>query len=131
MKTLVKIIFLVAWATFFVSCKTTNQTSTAYDDVYGKNPAVVATPGVDQPARTVPPSNTGATNSNDDNGNVASQNRNYDDGNYDVDNYTSQDPNYSNSETYYGDDGNTYVTNNYYYDDYYDYSYSSRIRRFY
>ncbi|HNX06377.1 MAG TPA: hypothetical protein PKL96_02220, partial [Bacteroidales bacterium] len=131
MKTLVKILFLVAWATFFVSCRTTNQTSTVYDDVYGNKPAVVATPGVDQPARTVPPSNTGVTNNNEDNGNVASQNRNYADGNYNVDNYTSQDPNYSNSETYYDEDGNTYVTNNYYYDDYYDYSYSSRIRRFY
>ena len=38
-------------------------------------------------------------------------------------------PRYSNSETYTDENGNTYVTNNYY-DDYYDYEYSSRLRRF-
>ena len=37
------------------------------------------------------------------------------------------DPKYS--ETEYDEEGNTYITNNYY-DDYYDYQYSSRIRRF-
>ena len=46
---------------------------------------------------------------------------------------------YSTSEEYYDENGNTYVTNNYYsgdnydfeMDDYYDYSYSARLRRFY
>lgn len=37
---------------------------------------------------------------------------------------------HSSSETYYDENGNTYVTNNYYYDDYYDYAYAARIRRF-
>ena len=40
---------------------------------------------------------------------------------------------YSTTERRYSDDGETYVTNNYYYndDDYYDYAYTSRVRRFY
>ena len=42
--------------------------------------------------------------------------------------YYQDQSNYS--ETYTDDNGNTYITNNYY-GDYYDYSYSSRIRRFY
>jgi hypothetical protein len=37
---------------------------------------------------------------------------------------------YSDQEQYSDEKGNTYITNNYYIDDYYDYSYSSRIRRF-
>lgn len=125
MKTLVKILCLVALTSFFISCKTTYQTSNVYDDVYGKkavSPAVVV---VDQdlPARTVAP-----------NTDVPSDGVNNDksyEGNNNIDNYTSQDPNSSTSETYYDEQGNTYVTNNYYYDDYYDYEYSSRIRRFY
>ena len=41
-------------------------------------------------------------------------------------------PAYSSSETYTDDGGTTYITNNYYYDsdDYYDYAYTARIRRF-
>ena len=41
-------------------------------------------------------------------------------------------PTYSSSETYTDGGGTTYVTNNYYYDsdDYYDYAYTARIRRF-
>jgi len=47
-----------------------------------------------------------------------------------------EEPYYSTSETIETPEGTTYVTNNYYsdgymYDDYYDYSYASRIRRFY
>ena len=42
--------------------------------------------------------------------------------------YYQDQSNYS--ETYTDDNGNTYITNNFY-GDYYDYSYSSRIRRFY
>ncbi|MGI8891890.1 MAG: hypothetical protein ACR2GN_00380 [Bacteroidia bacterium] len=37
---------------------------------------------------------------------------------------------YSDEEQSTDGNGNTYITNNYYTDDYYDYSYSSRIRRF-
>lgn len=41
-------------------------------------------------------------------------------------------PTASDYSSYRDDQGNTYITNNYYYDDdYYDYSYSARIRRFY
>lgn len=43
---------------------------------------------------------------------------------------TQKNPSYSNSETYTDENGNAYVTNNYYNDDYYDYEYSSRLRRF-
>jgi hypothetical protein len=42
---------------------------------------------------------------------------------------TNRNPRYSTSETYQ-DSAGTYVTNNYFYDDYYDYGYASRIRRF-
>ncbi len=46
-----------------------------------------------------------------------------------------EEPTYVESETMQGPDGATNITNNYYgssgYDDYYDYSYSSRINRFY
>ncbi len=46
-----------------------------------------------------------------------------------------EEPTYVESETMQGPDGTTNITNNYYggsgYDDYYDYSYSSRINRFY
>ena len=42
----------------------------------------------------------------------------------------NDDVKYYESEQYVDDEGNTYITNNYYYDDYYDFSYSSRIRRF-
>ncbi|MCX7696739.1 MAG: hypothetical protein N2Z72_03480, partial [Bacteroidales bacterium] len=37
----------------------------------------------------------------------------------------------STSTTYTDQNGNTYITNNYYYDDYYDYEYTARLRRFY
>lgn len=39
-------------------------------------------------------------------------------------------PGYFSSETHVDEDGDTYINNNYY-DDYYDYAYASRIRRFY
>ena len=38
---------------------------------------------------------------------------------------------FNNKASYYDSDGNTYITNNYYFDDYYDYSYTARLRRFY
>ena len=46
--------------------------------------------------------------------------------------YPEAAPAYSSSETYTDGGGTTYVTNNYYYDsdDYYDYAYTARIRRF-
>ena len=56
---------------------------------------------------------------------------------YDAGEYVSyeDEPVYSDSETIESPDGNTYITNNYYgpggYGDYYDYSYSARINRFY
>lgn len=48
-------------------------------------------------------------------------------------NYDNTAPDYSSTNRQYDDQGNTYVTNNYYYDqdDYYDYAYSANIRRFY
>jgi hypothetical protein len=61
---------------------------------------------------------------------------------YTIDDYESgeyvsyeDEPVYSESETIENPDGTTYITNNYYgaggYSDYYDYSYSARINRFY
>ncbi len=55
---------------------------------------------------------------------------------YEAGEYVSyeEEPYYSESEVIEGEDGATNVTNNYYssgYDDYYDYSYSARISRFY
>ncbi|MBN1338088.1 MAG: hypothetical protein JXA03_02130 [Bacteroidales bacterium] len=45
--------------------------------------------------------------------------------------YNAEEPYYSDTETWQDPEGNTYVTNNYYgSDDYYDYSYASRIKRF-
>ncbi len=54
---------------------------------------------------------------------------------YDQDDYyqpqNSSTQNSNNSEQYVDEDGNTYITNNYYQDDSYDYFYASRINRFY
>ena len=47
--------------------------------------------------------------------------------------YLDENSDYSTTSSYMTDDGTTYVTNNYYFngDNYYDYEYTARLRRFY
>lgn len=96
----------------FTSCTTTNQTRSAEDGVY------YSTKDAQAPAPQTTQAPAGQYSQD------SQQNTPQD---YVEKNYT--EPDYSTTEQ---SDGNTYITNNYYgYDDYYDYSYSSRIRRFY
>lgn len=110
MKALTKLLLA---SVFFLSACTTNYYTTApVDDVYYSS----------GDRMEVPVEN----NTNYDNPNTATNaGEDY-----------STDPNYSTTETYTDESGDTYVTKNYYYedvyshDDYYDYQYTSRIRRF-
>lgn len=47
-----------------------------------------------------------------------------------ADNQGYNEPSYSDTEQYSTPGGDTYITNNYYTDDYYDYAYAARLRRF-
>ena len=90
------------------SCTTTNQTRAPYDDVYYSSKDASA------------PAQTSADQYSQDGQQNASQ---------DYTEKRSPQPDYTNTEKSGGD---TYITNNYYNsDDYYDYAYSSRLRRFY
>jgi hypothetical protein len=105
-----RIYYLFAAAAILLAsaCSTTNQTSTTDDVYYSKGDKVAtATP---KPAQTNP---------------APSQ--------YDSNNDYARDNSQSSStEQTLDANGNTYVTNNYYNaDDYYDYAYSARLRRFY
>ncbi len=113
-------IFLISAAAGIISgCAGTQQASTgnSYDDVYfasneKKN-------SVSSPSTATTPSDYSSKQSSD--------------GQSDNSRFEYSEPDKSTSESRTGEDGNTYVTNNYYYDndDYYDYAYSARLRRFY
>lgn len=118
------------------ACSSTYQTSMPYDDVYNtsREKPVAVNPA---PAPAPAPTYTSPEQSNQgnyDNQQVAPN------ANSDTQDQNSpgtrqgEEPAYSKSETFNSPDGNTYVNNNYYYgynsDDYYDYGYSARIRRF-
>ncbi|HOL74958.1 MAG TPA: hypothetical protein PLM87_05000, partial [Bacteroidales bacterium] len=112
MKT-IKFLLLFIVGVMISSCTINNYytQSQPYDDVY-YNPNIHQYP-----------------DNNVQNQDYQQQDNQYQDYQYqDNQEYYQDQSNYS--ETYTDDNGNTYITNNYY-GDYYDYSYSSRIRRFY
>ncbi len=116
-------LLLISASLVMAACSSTNKAGTSVpDDIYyssgdqGQPAPAVATYPTTPPA---PAQDYSKDASNND------QNVVYED---QVDNTNAQ----NNSGDYYQDEkGNTYITNNYYNDDYYDYSYSSRLRRFY
>jgi hypothetical protein len=113
MKTL-KYIWLLSAFSSLTACSSTYHASTATDDIY-YNASDARSYDPVAPA-TEPVSN-----------NYASQANNYDQP------ARNDQPDYYSSEQQTDGNGTTYVTNNYNYnsDDYYDYAYSSRLRRFY
>ncbi|MFO7721764.1 MAG: hypothetical protein R6V49_00930, partial [Bacteroidales bacterium] len=119
MKTLIRLL-IPSVLLFFASCSSTHMMSGG-DDVYYSPKQSNGTIAADQ--------------------NAADQGQNYQvtSQSKSTTEYTTvytDDPEDSVTSEYYVDDqGNTYITNNYYgeyndYDDYYDYAYTSRIRRF-
>lgn len=116
-------IITIATFIFAAGCSSTKNTTSVPDDVYY---AAGDRSGVPQPASAVTPT-TSADYSQDNSNYNPDQNTNY--GQTNTENQ-SQAP--SSSEQYTDEKGNTYVTNNYYdEDDYYDYQYSARLKRFY
>ncbi len=120
MRTLV-ILIAVMVTLFITSCSTTYYSTNppAYDDVYYTTPvAPVATETVVITDYTDNPSYNGEEL--------------YGEGEFisDEEVYEFYEPSYQDSYSYTDPDGATYITNNYY-GDYNDYSYTSRIRRFY
>ena len=115
MRTLVTVIATLAAASLS-SCSSSQQTANAYtDDVYYS----AGTPKAETPATV---NNTPAAGQSDYASNEQGPATSSDENRFD---YQSDGSSASQS-------GNTYVTNNYYNDDdYYDYAYTARIRRFY
>lgn len=113
-------LLLISLALFSASCSSTYQAGTPVpDDIYysSSDPAPAAPARATYPATPPAPAQDYTQEGNNYNQNADQQN------------YTEQQ---NTSSDYYQDgQGNTYITNNYYNDDYYDYSYSSRLRRFY
>ena len=103
MKTLNKLIIISAF--FAVSCASTNNAGQAYDDIYYN-----------------PSDDNKVVENSEKPGNPYSEN--------------IEEPQTKSSQAYTDDNGDTYISNNYYneddfnYDDYYDYEYATRIRRF-
>jgi hypothetical protein len=140
MKNIVKI--LAVSVLFLSACKSTYQTRSMYDDVYySKKDATVATTATQPDAKTISSENYSTSNDKSEN-NAVTNNENTQNSNAteaqvaedttSTSSYSNEKPNYSTSETYYDENGNpTEVNNNYFYDDYYDYAYSARLRRFY
>lgn len=102
-------LWILALGFIAASCSTSYRTTRVYDDVYTAHDYPVATQSPSY-SNTPPPSRDGS--------NEPMRNR------------------YEDEETYVDGDGNTYITKNYYgdnysfYEDEYDYHYSSRINRF-
>jgi hypothetical protein len=115
MKNFQAIFLLIAVAMFLSACSSTQQASrTSYDDVYVTSVPKQPAPEVKQP--TAQPSDYTPAK-------PAEQPSRFE--------YTEKET--SSSSTRTDKEGNTYITNNYYYDpdDYYDYAYTARLRRFY
>ena len=141
MKTIVKL--LAVSVLFLSACKSTYQTRSMYDDVYySKKDAAVATTSTTPDTKTTSPENSSTEKNNTENSAVSNngnaQNSNgieaqaTAEDNYSSNNSSNDRISHSTTETTYDKDGNpTEVTNNYYYDDYYDYSYAARLSRFY
>ena len=109
---------------FGSGCSSTKNTATAYDDdIYRSSKDVVLASNPTPSNTTTPEQN--SVNPNTNSG-VTSENQK-------VMGNDDQQPNYT--EKYSDENGNTYITNKYYnndfdYDDYYDYGYAVRLRRF-
>ncbi len=120
MKNSIAVSMLLIAAFAFSSCSSTQPAANAsYDDVYFSS----------TPKQQAPVVNTSQSQTQSKPSDYSSnQNSNSNPSRFD---YTDKQP--ASSTTRTDQDGNTYVTNNYYYDpdDYYDYAYSSRLRRFY
>jgi hypothetical protein len=123
MKNMIRLVLATTIAGLSISCSSTYHAGNT-DDVYysSKNqPSTASTPSA------VPASSTPSPDSySNSNSNYSPDYQNSNTGNQDQ----SQNNNGGSSDQYSDSKGNTYVTNNYY-DDYYDYEYSSRIRRYY
>lgn len=129
-----KITFILTFTILlFSACTTTYQVRSMYDDVYysRKNATTQIAPREKEVKTNELPTvaeteTTEYVNSNENVNTVDNTSES-------VNNESTERVNYSNSETYYDEEGNPVnVTNNYFYDydDYYDYAYSSRIKRF-
>lgn len=139
-----KFLYLTAVFTVMLSaCSATYQKRSVYDDVYyskknagtpsvstiiseGANTGVVKSENNITTSEKVPVEN---AEYNNDAGYYSDSL--YSEYNNDEGVNSNRKLNYSNSETYYDENGTSFVTNNYYYDDYYDYEYASRLKRFY
>ncbi len=125
MKT-IKNIIQIAVILALGACNTTSITST-FDDVYynPKTDKVAKTPVYSQSGSNTSGNAEYNSNSNQE-GDINQQNN--------IPSSANNDYNNSNqtvTERSTDADGNTYITNNYYNDDYYDYSYAAKMRRFY
>ena len=141
MKTIIKL--LAVSVLFLSACKSTYQTRSMYDDVYySKKDAAVATTSTTPDTKTTSTENPSTEKNNTENSvvanNVNEQNSNgieaqaSAEDNYSSNNSSNDRISHSTTETTYDKDGNpTEVTNNFYYDDYYDYAYAARLSRFY
>ncbi|HOW32536.1 MAG TPA: hypothetical protein PLP88_13310, partial [Bacteroidales bacterium] len=115
-------IALVAASLIFITGCTTQYQARNYDDVYysSKNkPMEMRT--VVEPQQTQPTGNSQAVEQvqpAESQVSAAETTEGY------------ADPVYTDTEQYTSADGDTYITNNYYSDDYYDYAYAARLRRF-
>ncbi|MDD5571555.1 MAG: hypothetical protein PHD97_10455, partial [Bacteroidales bacterium] len=108
------------------ACNTTRNTAT-YDDVY-YNPKTDKT--TKAPVYSQPSSNTSSDSKDAGYNSNQGQTLKAEDSIPSSANSDYNNSRQSTTESYSDENGNTYVTNNYY-DDYYDYSYAARMRRFY
>jgi len=120
MKNLQKLFLLISIAFLMAACSSSQPTAiSGYDDVYFSSPTKMPVTNTSQ--ATAPSNYSQHQNMGQNPVNSEGASR------FD---YTERQPASSSTTT---EDGKTYVTNNYYYDpdDYYDYAYTSRLRRFY
>ena len=153
-----KLVFLSVFALAILATSCKLESLTYYDDIYSSstdaqyvrpNPTSSNYSNSNAAPNNANNSYNNAANSNNYNNNYNNNSNNnnvtyyYDEETglyYDANSNTYYDPNTgnyysgtsSNSNSYSDGNGNTYITNNYYFDDdsYYDYYYTSRIRRF-
>ncbi|HQF28052.1 MAG TPA: hypothetical protein PLD36_05495, partial [Bacteroidia bacterium] len=130
---------LIASAMYISSCSTNRISARDYDDVYFSNKDATADNyRRDEGSGSQPAAQPEQYSSNQDNQeNRAAEQNNSDNSYQNSDNSNNSsnerfsDQNNGDTEQYSDGKGNTYVTNNYYDDDdYYDYAYSARLRRF-
>ncbi len=135
MKTITKICMILTLVAYTSLYAKGQETTTEYDDVYYIPAKEKAAPAVESPTPNSQQSQSDTEQMDDYEiyiQNLEKQRLNQTESTYEEEYVEyADDPNYMDSN-YEEKDGNTYVTNNYYYSDYYDdYYYTSRIRRFY